>query len=163
MEMPRGSVDVRRRDAPRVSHLQYPLGEADMGQPGPDMGLDQGGRGLPPLLVSSILSRGLLLLQEAALRRAFRSEHSRTPIATLQPRYQAGWTPTLLVVRVVVVVVVVVVHRWPRDILAASSSADEHLPTTSSSPTPLSLSFSHSLIPLLRTSAQKDPTRQCRL
>lgn len=59
-----------------VWHLQYPLGELDAGQPGSNVGLDQGGRGLPALLVGPILACGLLLLQEATLRRrALRAEH----------------------------------------------------------------------------------------
>lgn len=61
-----------------VSHLQYPLGKPNAGQPGSDVGLDQGSSGLPALLVSPILARGLLLLQEAALRRrTLRAEHPR--------------------------------------------------------------------------------------
>lgn len=39
------------------------------------MGLYQSGRGLPALLVGSILARSLLLLQEATLRRTLRPKH----------------------------------------------------------------------------------------
>lgn len=69
-----------------VSHLQYPLGEPDAGEPGSNVGLDQGGRGLSAFLVGPILARGLLLLQEATLRRrALRAEHPQALGRRLTP------------------------------------------------------------------------------